>query len=253
MCLADGHLVFALTLGLLALAAAVAYPLVWFVLLYRANRRGSLQHGCRFWVNYAQLWEEYRCRTYWWGSMREGRKLVLVAVGVGLRMSSDAMQALGAWSVVLAMLASHLAVTPFHNRHLNILQLIMLVAVLLTVYLNSFTSIGDISQGAQTALQVLVLLIDVGVLVILVVMLLMAAWGPVRAWLDYDGDGVITRADLANRLRHVQSVSSNVSRHLTRSVARGLSIKRASYTSSMPSLASLPPSNEAPHLTSSSS
>ncbi len=47
--------------------------------------QGGARRYSRAWVRYGELWEEFRRRLYWWGSIKELRKLALILVLVLLQ------------------------------------------------------------------------------------------------------------------------------------------------------------------------
>ncbi len=55
-------------------------PASQLLLLVRASHRGELRAGSHAWVFYGDVWECFRSRVYWWGSIQELRKLVLILV-----------------------------------------------------------------------------------------------------------------------------------------------------------------------------
>jgi hypothetical protein len=59
-----------------------------WLMLWLLSRRGEMRRYSHAWVRYGELWEDFRPRLYWWGSIKELRKLglilVLVLLQVGL-------------------------------------------------------------------------------------------------------------------------------------------------------------------------
>ncbi len=65
-------------------------PLGWpawlqWLLRWRLSRQGELRTYSRSWVRYGELWENFRRRLYWWGSIKELRKLALILVLVAMQ------------------------------------------------------------------------------------------------------------------------------------------------------------------------
>ncbi len=54
-------------------------------MLWQLSRRDAMRTYSRVWVRYGELWQDFRRCLYWWGSIKELRKLALIAVLVGLQ------------------------------------------------------------------------------------------------------------------------------------------------------------------------
>ncbi len=181
-CFQGTHLVIALAVGVPALLAAVAYPLALWGWLHHHSRKGHLQQGTHFWASFAHMWAPYRKRLYAWGSVREGRKLALLAIVLGLRVYGGLAQMLGGAVCVVIALSMHNVLAPFVSARMAALQAGVLGAVLFTLGCNVLISVLPLNPTAQLALQICFVVVD-GCLVLLLVgllcwlLLLRTPWG----------------------------------------------------------------------------
>lgn len=198
-CFQGSHLTYALAVGLPMLLLVVLYPLLVAGLLTRQARRGADGlYDVGYWANYSMLYQDYTPAMYLWGSIRELRQLLLIAVVVVLQAYPVQLQMVGGWVLSLLLLGSHAALMPFRTRLLNGLQLAMLAAISFTFYAAVLASVVGVSAGAVAALQFIAVALNIIVALVLLGVLLWRA----HLWFDYDNDGKVTWADIKHTVRH---------------------------------------------------
>jgi hypothetical protein len=241
VCFQGTHLTYALAVGVPMLLLIVLYPLVQLLLLRRqARRQPDGLADVSFWANYSVLYQDYTQHMYLWGSVRDLRQLLLVAVVVVLQAYPVQLQMVGGWVLSLALLLSHVSLLPFRTRLLNGLQTAMLAAICFTFYTGVLSSIAGFPAKGSTALQYIAVVANLLVALVLLCVLIWRA----RLWLDFDKDGQVTLTDIKQTLqsggeitgkaasiiaKRVASFSSTASRSFGKSSSR---IKAGSVASS---------------------
>eukprot|EP00775_Hariotina_reticulata_P004934 gene4934-5176_t len=215
----DLHRTLVLAAGIPALIILVlGFPLLQLAAVVHLRRKpdGGLANPAS-WADYGMLYQDYRPRMFAWGVMRELRKLLLVAVVVGLAAQPGSLQMLGAWLVMLMLLLSHAALCPFSSWQLNGLQVVLLGAVCITVLLNLVAYEAGVDHRTGFALDMAWLSMDGALVVALLLMFLWQAWLMLKSWLDDDGDGKVTWNDItATWSKHSSALSSYTSSRLDR-------------------------------------
>jgi hypothetical protein len=212
-CFVDpGHRVWALALGIPGTLALLAYPLLQGIILGRKAREGQLTPTSDFFGSYGHLVEDFRPRLFYWGSIVELRKLVLVAVVLGLASTGVISQLVGCSLVLLGFCAATMGLLPYPYRVLNRLHLGCAAVLLAVVWLNLFVAVGEeggvlsggISGGHSLALQLLSVALVVIMVAIMLGMCCVMFYRKAVELLDDDGDGRISWADLqanVNKMR----------------------------------------------------
>jgi hypothetical protein len=241
VCFQGTHLTYALAVGVPMLLLIVLYPLVQLLLLSRqARRQPDGLADVRFWANYSVLYQDYTQHMYLWGSVRDLRQLLLVAVVVVLQAYPVQLQMVGGWVLSLALLLSHVSLLPFRTRLLNGLQTAMLSAISFTFYAGVLSSIAGFPAKGSAALQYIAVVANLLVALVLLGVLIWRA----RLWLDFDKDGKVSLTDIKQTLqsggeitgkaasiiaKRVASISSTATRSFGKSSSR---IKAGSVASS---------------------
>lgn len=220
------------------LLLVVLYPLVQLLLLRRqARRQPDGLADVTFWANYSVLYQDYKQHLYLWGSMRDLRQLLLVAVVVVLQAYPVQVQMLGGWVLSLALLLSHVSLLPFRTGLLNGLQTAMLAAISLTFYGGVLSSVAGFPAKGAAALQYFAVIFDLLVALLLLGVLIWRA----RLWLDFDKDGKVTWTDVKQTLQSGGEITNKAASVLVRSVASiGSSASRSFAKSSVKSSARVP-------------
>lgn len=198
VCFQGSHLTYALAVGLPMLLLIVLYPLVQILLLRRQARKKP-DGLCEvfFWANYSMLYQDYTERMYLWGSVRELRQLLLVAVVVVLQAYPVQLQMAGGWLLSLALLLNHGSLLPFRTGLLNGLQTAMLAAFSFTFYAGVLSSLPGFPAAGAAALQYIAIAFNILVALVLLGVLVWRA----RLWLDFDKDGKVTWTDVKQTLQ----------------------------------------------------
>jgi hypothetical protein len=187
------------------------YPLVQLVLLRRqAVRAPDGLADVSFWANYSVLYQDYRQHMYLWGSVRELRQLLLVAVVVILQAYPVQVQMVGGWALSLLLLLSHVSLLPFRTGLLNGLQTVMLAAISFTFYAGVLSTITGFPAAGATALQYIAIVFDLLVVLVLLGVLIWRA----RLWLDFDKDGKVTWTDVKQTLQAGGEITGKVLKRL---------------------------------------
>lgn len=216
-CFVDpGHRAIALGLGVPGTLLLLAYPLAQGILIAHRATAGQLTPTSDFFADYGHLVEAFRPRLFYWGSIVELRKLVLVAVVLGLASTGVISQLVGCCFVLLGFCAATMGLLPYPYRLLNRLHLGSAGVLLAVVWLNLFVAVGEeggllsggISLNHSLALQFLSV-----VLVIIMILLLLSLCGvklfqKVKAYLDVDKDGKISCSDMQALLARLRCRSA---------------------------------------------
>ena len=198
MCFQGTHLTYALAVGVPMLLLIALYPLVQLLLLsHQARRQPDGLADVSFWANYSMLYQDYKQHMYLWGSVRDLRQLLLVAVVVVLQPYPVQVQMVGGWVLSLALLLSHVSLLPFRTALLNGLQTVMLAAISFTFYASVLSSVAGFPAKGSIALQYIAILLNLLVALVLLAVLIWRA----RLWLDFDKDGKVSWADVKHSLQ----------------------------------------------------
>jgi hypothetical protein len=200
----EGHRIWALALGIPGTLALLAYPLLQGIILGRKAREGKLTPTSEFFGSYGHLVEDFRPRLFYWGSIVELRKLVLVAVVLGLASTGVISQLVGCSLVLLGFCAATMGLLPYPYRVLNRLHLGCAAVLLAVVWLNLFVAVGEeggalsggISGGHSLALQLLSVALVVLMVAVMLAMCCVMFYRKAVELLDDDGDGRVSMADL---------------------------------------------------------
>lgn len=214
-CFVDpGHRTLALALGLPGILLLLAYPILQGVILARQVAAGHLQATSDFFARYGHLVENFRPRLFYWGSIVELRKLVLVAVVLGLESTGIESQLLACTLVLLAYVGAVMGMLPYPYRVLNRLHLSSGLVLLAVVWINLFVAAGDDEGDALSAgmmgrrslgLQLLSVLLTIGMVLVLLIMFGVRLYRQVKTILDVDQDGKVTMADINALLQKLQN------------------------------------------------
>eukprot|EP00775_Hariotina_reticulata_P014566 gene14566-14695_t len=212
-CFSDqGHRAIALGLGVPGALLLLAYPLLQGVILARQAAAGQLQPTSEFFASYGHLVEDFRPRLFYWGSIVELRKLVLVAVVLGLASTGVISQLLGCSLVLLAFCSANMGLLPYPYRLLNRLHLGSAGVLLAVVWLNLFVAVGEeggvLSGGISGKHSVVLQLISVALVVVMIgVLVYLCAVRGYRKMVeifDVDGDGKISWSDIRAFMHKLQ-------------------------------------------------
>jgi hypothetical protein len=243
---ADLHRTLVLAAGIPALIVLVlGFPLLQLAVVVHIRRKpgGGLANPAS-WADYGLLYQDYRPRMFAWGAVRELRKLLLVAVVVGLAAQPVSLQMLGTWLIMLLLLLSHAAVCPFSSWRQNGLQVILLGALCITVLLNLMAYQAGVNDRTAFALDITWLAVDSTLVAALLFMFLWQTWMMLKRWLDDDGDGKVSWSDISATLsKHSSMLSSYTSNRLERmtSLLRSGSGRIVSLGSSINAAAAISP------------
>lgn len=216
-CFVDpGHRAIALGLGIPGTLLLLTYPLLQGILLSRQAAAGHLTPTSEFFADYGHLVEDFRPRLFYWGSIVELRKLVLVAVVLGLASTGVISQLVGCSLVLLGFCAATMGLLPYPYRLLNRLHLGSAGVLLAVVWLNLFIAVGEeggilsggISPKHSLALQLLSVALVVLMILLLLCMCTVRLYRKVRGYLDVDGDGKISWADIQAVLARLRAKRS---------------------------------------------
>eukprot|EP00775_Hariotina_reticulata_P014569 gene14569-14698_t len=187
-------------------------PLLQGVILARQAAAGQLQPTSEFFASYGHLVEDFRPRLFYWGSIVELRKLVLVAVVLGLASTGVISQLLGCSLVLLAFCSANMGLLPYPYRLLNRLHLGSAGVLLAVVWLNLFVAVGEeggvLSGGISGKHSVVLQLISVALVVVMIgVLVYLCAVRGYRKMVeifDVDGDGKISWSDIRAFMHKLQ-------------------------------------------------
>lgn len=216
VCFQGTHLTYALAVGAPMLLLILLYPLLQLLLLRRqAVRQPDGLADVSFWANYSVLYQDYRQHMYLWGTIRDLRQLLLVAVVVVLQAYPVQVQMVGGWVLSLALLLSHVSLLPFRTGLLNGLQTAMLAAISLTFYAGVLSSVAGFPPRGAAALQYAAIVAD---LVVALVLLGVLVWRA-RLWLDFDKDGKVSLDDIKRTLQSGGEITGRAASVLVKRVA----------------------------------
>jgi hypothetical protein len=167
---------------------------------------------------------------YLWGTVRDLRQLLLVAVVVVLQAYPVQVQMVGGWVLSLALLLSQVSLLPFRTGLLNGLQTAMLSAISLTFYAGVLSSVAGFPPRGAAALQYAAIVVD---LVVALVLLGVLVWRA-RLWLDFDKDGKVSLDDIKRTLQSGGEITRRAA-----STAASAVLKQVASLSSAASLRSL--------------
>ncbi len=155
----------------------------------------------------------HRPRLFFWGSIVELRKLVLVSMVLGLGSSGAAAQLTGCAAVLLAYCCALMCLLPYPFRMLNRLHLATDAVLLSVVWANLYVLIAGQDRGAalslgippiqSAALQIASIAIVLGMMTLLLTLCAVQMWRQFAPMLDVDGDGRVSGADIVATLRRV--------------------------------------------------
>lgn len=222
VCFQGTHLTYALAVGVPMLLLIALYPLVQLLLLSRqARKQPDGLADVSFWANYSMLYQDYNQHMYLWGSVRDLRQLLLVAVVVVLQPYPVQVQMVGGWVLSLALLLSHVSLLPFRTALLNTLQTIMLAAISFTFYAGVLSGVSGFPAKGSTALQFIAIVIDLLVALLLLGVLIWRA----RLWLDYDKDGKVSWADVKQTLKTGGATTTTVLKQMASTLSSAASLR----------------------------
>lgn len=213
-CFVDpGHRAIALGLGIPGTLLLLTYPLLQGIILAREANAGRLTPTSEFFADYGHLVEDFRPRLFYWGSIVELRKLVLVALVLGLASTGVISQLVGCSLVLLGYCAATMGLLPYPYRLLNRLHLGSTGVLLAVLWLNLFVAVGEeggmlsggMSPKQSLALQLLSVALVIMMILILLCMCTVRLYRKVKGVLDVDGDGKISRSDIQALLTKLKS------------------------------------------------
>jgi hypothetical protein len=222
VCFQGTHLTYALAVGVPMLLLIALYPLVQLLLLSRqARRQPDGLADVSFWANYSMLYQDYKQHMYLWGSVRDLRQLLLVAVVVVLQPYPVQVQMVGGWVLSLALLLSHVSLLPFRTVLLNGLQTVMLAAVSFTFYAGVLSSVTGFPAKGSTAFQYIAILLNLLVALLLLGVLIWRA----RLWLDFDKDGKVSWTDVKQTLQSGGETTTTVLKRMASTISSAASLR----------------------------
>jgi hypothetical protein len=166
--------------------------------------------------------EDFRPRLFFWASIVELRKLLLVAVVLGFESTGVLSQLMACACVLLAYCAALMGLLPYPYRVLNRLHLSAGGVLLTVVWINLYIATddeGDVLSAATTGrralgLQFLSVILVIAMVAVLLVMFGFRVYRQVMAVLDVDQDGKISKADINALLQKLQAKGGLVSKLL---------------------------------------
>ncbi|KAG2438583.1 hypothetical protein HXX76_005133 [Chlamydomonas incerta] len=166
-CYAGTHATLYVPLGVVAvLLFCVGPPAASFAIVWRVRNRLNDHHTRR---TYGFLYSRYRPSMWWWESVLQLETLSLVAVDVFARALTVLQQALLLLAVLTLILTANMLASPLRHRLLVALEFVSLAALSLTITLSLYFTDGDtLSPAAATAVGVIILVINVGMIVLFV-------------------------------------------------------------------------------------
>ena len=122
--------------GLLSLLVwSFGIPFSWYLLTSRYRHRLEEPEVKR---KFGFLFNGYHSRAYFWEVVVSLRKIVIAFVATFLSVKGSLLQSLVLLVILLLCLAHSARVKPFQHRRANCLELLSLVALLLTAYCGIF-------------------------------------------------------------------------------------------------------------------
>ncbi|WIA09259.1 hypothetical protein OEZ85_008667 [Tetradesmus obliquus] len=213
-CFVDGeHRALALGLGIPGALLLLAYPLAQALVLARRVAAGQVTGTSEFFARYGHLVEDFRPRLFFWASVVELRKLLLVAVVLGFESTGVLSQLMACGALLLGYCAALMGLLPYPYRLLNRLHLAAGGVLLAVVWINLYIATdGDAGDALSTAalgrrslgLQLLSVVLVLTMVALLLLMFAVRVARQVKAVLDVDGDGRVSRADIDALLARLQ-------------------------------------------------
>jgi hypothetical protein len=201
-CFTGQHLAFALAAGVLFLIC-YAFFLPGVNLLYLYQNHEKLHHPAFSMVN-GVMYNSFRSRYYLWSGLTFARLFLLTAAPQLLLYFGSTTQLVAFILVLTVFTLVHLAYLPYRDRSTNLLHLLTLQAVLATAYAALVVDVqvarlGYVPPAVKSALNVLVIFINAGVIAALVLQIFVGAVdfviqadpiGKAKAWLGRAKDGI---------------------------------------------------------------
>ncbi|WIA09254.1 hypothetical protein OEZ85_008662 [Tetradesmus obliquus] len=213
-CFVDGeHRALALGLGIPGALLLLAYPLAQALVLARRVAAGQVTGTSEFFARYGHLVEDFRPRLFFWASIVELRKLLLVAVVLGFESTGVLSQLMACGALLLGYCAALMGLLPYPYRLLNRLHLaaggVLLAVVWINLYIATDGDAGDALSAAalgrrSLGLQLLSVVLVLAMVALLLLMFAVRVARQVKAVLDVDGDGRVSRADIDALLARLQ-------------------------------------------------
>lgn len=234
-CFVDpGHRAIALGLGIPGALLLLAYPLLQAIILARKADAGYLTPTSEFFADYGHLVEDFRPRLFYWGSVVELRKLVLVALVLGLASIGQMSQLIACSVVIGGYCTAIMGFLPYPYVLLNRLHLGCAGVLLAVLWLNLFVALGEegglLSEGISPQQSLVLQLLSVVIVIVMTLLLLcmckIRLYRSLQGILDVDGDGRISWADL--RAVSARLVARSRVRRMPRSLSIVLKRKRSS-------------------------
>ncbi|WIA29337.1 hypothetical protein OEZ86_011842 [Tetradesmus obliquus] len=177
-CFVDGeHRALALGLGIPGALLLLAYPLAQALVLARRVAAGQVTGTSEFFARYGHLVEDFRPRLFFWASLVELRKLLLVAVVLGFESTGVLSQLMACGALLLGYCAALMGLLPYPYRLLNRLHLaaggVLLAVVWINLYIATDGDAGDALSAAALGRRSLGLQLLSVVLVLAMVALLL--------------------------------------------------------------------------------
>eukprot|EP00883_Tetradesmus_obliquus_P004153 jgi/Sobl393_1/14475/SZX77538.1 len=177
-CFVDGeHRALALGLGIPGALLLLAYPLAQALVLARRVAAGQVTGTSEFFARYGHLVEDFRPRLFFWASIVELRKLLLVAVVLGFESTGVLSQLMACGALLLGYCAALMGLLPYPYRLLNRLHLaaggVLLAVVWINLYIATDGDAGDALSAAALGRRSLGLQLLSVVLVLAMVALLL--------------------------------------------------------------------------------
>lgn len=110
-------------------------PLFSFYLLFRNRTR---LHEIKIQEKYGFLYKGFTTRSYYWEIAMQARKILIAFVSIFLTGSGTMVQSLVLLSILCFFIYATLRVSPFEHRSANQLEIVSLIALIVTVYCGIF-------------------------------------------------------------------------------------------------------------------
>ncbi|KAF6262547.1 hypothetical protein COO60DRAFT_614750 [Scenedesmus sp. NREL 46B-D3] len=216
------HRLLALALGIPGTLLLLAYPLTQALVLARQVAAGQVTATSEFFARYGHLVQDFRPRLFFWASIVELRKLLLVAVVLGFESTGVLSQLMACGCVLLAYCAALMGLLPYPYRVLNRLHLSAGGVLLTVVWINLYIATDDegdaLSAGASgrrsLGLQFLSVILVLAMVAVLLMLFGFRVYKQVMAVLDVDKDGKVSKADIVALLQKLQGQGGVVGKAL---------------------------------------
>jgi hypothetical protein len=167
--------------------------------------------------------EDFRPRLFFWASIVELRKLLLVAVVLGFESTGVLSQLMACGFVLLGYCAALMGLLPYPYRVLNRLHLSAGGVLLTVVWINLYIATDDEGDALSAAtvgrrslgLQFLSVILVIAMVAVLLLMFAFRVYRQVKLVLDVDGDGKISKADIDALLKRLRGEGGFVSKLLS--------------------------------------